>query len=117
MLGGSANAVEQVPLDYPQTLPVLTDVRAGPDATVWVQRAGSIRDVHPMALNTPDPPRGWGGRAWEVLDRDGRFLGTVDLPPRLRLMDIRGDLLLGIQADQDWVDHVVVMNLIRPGTP
>jgi hypothetical protein len=117
MLGGSADAVEQVPVDYPRTLPVLTDVRAGPEETVWVQRAGSIRDVHPMALNTPDPPRGWGGGAWEVLDREGRFLGTVDLPPRFRLLDIRGDVLLGIQADQDWVDHVVVMNLIRPGTP
>ena len=117
MLGGSASAVEQVPLDPPEILPILTDVRAGPAETVWVQRAGSLRNVHPMALNTPDPPRGWGGTTWEVLDRDGRYLGSIGLPPRFRLMALRGDTLLGVQADRNLVDEVVVLNLHRPGSP
>ncbi|UCC26158.1 MAG: 6-bladed beta-propeller [Gemmatimonadales bacterium] len=117
MLGGMASAVDEVPVDHPETLPVLTDVRAGPEGSVWVQRAGSLRDAHPMALNTADPPRGWGGPRWEVLDPEGRYLGTVDLPPRFRLMEIRGDTILGVQADRDLVDHVVILNLNRPGNP
>ena len=67
---------------------------------MWVQRAGSLRDAHPMALNTDDRPRGWGGPRWEVLDREGRYLGTVDLPARFRLMEIRSDTILGVQADR-----------------
>lgn len=117
MLGGMASAVDEVPVDHPETLPVLTDVRAGPEGSVWVQRAGSLRDAHPMALNTDDPPRGWGGARWEVLDREGRYLGTVDLPTRFRLMEIRGDTILGVQADRDLVDHVVMLKLNRPGSP
>lgn len=117
MLGGSADAVDQMPVDHPEILPVLTDLHAGPEGTLWVQRAGPVGDVHPMALNTPDPPRGWGGTVWEVLDREGRYLGSVELPPRFRLMEIRGDRILGVQADANLVDQVVVLNLVRPGTP
>ncbi|HSG49558.1 MAG TPA: 6-bladed beta-propeller [Longimicrobiales bacterium] len=114
MLGGSAEAVNQLPVDFPGSLPVLTDLRAGPEGTLWVQRAGSMREVHPMALNTPDPPRGWGGTAWEVLSPEGRYLGTLELPPRFRVMGISDSTVVGVQSDLLRVDHVLLLDLHRP---
>lgn len=114
MLGGNADTVDRLPVDFPATLPVLTDLRAGPDGTLWVQRAGSVRDVHPMALNTPDPPRGWGGTAWEVLSREGRYLGTLQLPPRFRVMAITDSIVVGVQSDLRRVDQVLILELHRP---
>jgi len=114
MLGGSAEAVDRLPVDFPTTLPVLTDLRAGPDGTLWVQRAGSVREVHPMALNSADPPRGWGGTAWEVLSPEGRYLGTLELPPRFRVMAITDATVVGVQSDPLRVDRVVILELHRP---
>ncbi|HSM04027.1 MAG TPA: hypothetical protein VK858_05375 [Longimicrobiales bacterium] len=113
MLGGDRGTVDQVPVVEPAVLPVLTDLAAGPDGTLWVQRAGDLRAAHPMATNTPDPPRGWGGATWDVLDREGRYLGSVELPPRFRLTALGEDVVLGVQADPRNVDAVVLLTLHR----
>ncbi|MEJ2539951.1 MAG: hypothetical protein P8188_08280, partial [Gemmatimonadota bacterium] len=106
---------DRKPLEAPTELPVITDLAAGPEGTIWVQRTGDLRRAHPMATGTPDPPRGWGGSAWDVLDPEGRYLGTVDLPPRFRLGVIRDSLLVGVQADARYQDAVGVLRLHRPG--
>ena len=113
MLGGDAATVDQIPVVDPPVLPVLTDLAAGPDGTLWAQRAGDLRAAHPMALNTPDPPRGWGGATWDVLDRDGRYLGAVEMPPRFRMMALGDDWILGVQADPRNVDAVALLLLHR----
>ncbi|MEQ9401228.1 MAG: biotin transporter BioY [Longimicrobiales bacterium] len=113
MLGGSADAVDHLPVDLPERLPALTSVRAGPDATIWVQRGAGVADVHPMALNTPDPPTGWGGAAWDVLDADGRLLGTVTLDPGARVARILDDRVVGVRRDALDRDEVVVWRLLR----
>lgn len=113
MLGGSADAVDQLPVDLPERLPVLTSVRAGPDATIWVQRGGPVAHVHPMALNTPDPPTGWGGAVWDVLDAEGRFLGPVTLDPGTRVARILDDRVVGVRRDALDRDEVVVWRLLR----
>jgi hypothetical protein len=117
MLGGDASTVEAIPVVEPPVLPVMTDLVAGPEGTLWVQRTGDLRAVHPMATNTPDPPGGWGGATWDVLDREGRYLGSVELPPRFRLMAFRGELLVGAVADPRNVDSLVVLRLNRPAAP
>jgi hypothetical protein len=117
MLGGDASTVEALPVVEPPVLPVMTDLAAGPEGTLWVQRTGDLRAVHPMATNTPDPPKGWGGATWDVLDREGRYLGSVEVPRRFRLMAFRGDLLVGAVADPRNVDSLVVLRLNRPPAP
>ncbi len=112
-LGGSPEAAEQIEVDYPAALPVLTTVMAGPESTIWVQREGGLTNVHPMALNTPDPPKGWGGEAWDVLDGDGVFLGTVALRPGTRVTRILPDRIVGVRRDALGQDVVVVWRLLR----
>lgn len=105
----------EVPLSFPPSLPIHTGLAAGPAGTVWVQRGGSLRDVHPMSMNTEDEPDGWGGSGWEVFDLDGRLLGTVDLPARVRVMDVRGDRILGVRYDRTFVDELIVLEIQRGG--
>ena len=113
-LGGSRQVLERLPVEPPARLPAVTSVAAGPHGTVWVQRLGDVADVHPMALNTPDPPTGWGGGTWDVLDARGRFLGSVELPPRLRVLRIVGDAVYGVRTDALDVEHVVRVRVAIP---
>jgi len=113
MLGGSRESLDLMPVEAADPLPTLTSVRAGPDGTVWVQRMGAVEHVHPMALNTPDPPVAFGGPTWDVLDRDGRYLGSVDLPPAFRVVRITEDAIYGIQWDDFGVQRLVRLRLRR----
>lgn len=114
MEGGTAVDAASIPVRFPRHLPVLTDLHAGPEGTIWVQRPGPLRDVHPMAMSTPDSPRGWGGSTWEILSSDGRYLGSLELPPRVRVMWVGEDAVIGVASDLRRVDHVVVLALHRP---
>lgn len=113
MLGGSRSAVDQLPIVQPAFLPVVTTTRAGPDGTIWLQRLGEVADVHPMAINSPDPPTEWGGGGWDVLEGDGRYLGTLTLGPRVRIARIYDDRIVGIRRDDVDREEVVVWMLIR----
>lgn len=99
----------------PERLPAITSVRGGPDGTLWVQRMADAASIHPMALNTPDPPVGFGGGSWDVLDPEGRYLGTVELPLRFRLTRIRSDAVYGVLRDGMDVEKVARLRLERPG--
>lgn len=114
MQGGTADKLAAIELAFPDSLPVITDLHAGPEGTLWVQRPGSIRDVHPAAMNAPDPPRGWGGSAWEIFSADGAYLGSLELPPRVRVMRVGADAVIGVQSDLNRQDQVVVLALRRP---
>lgn len=48
-----------------------------------------------------------------VLAADGEWLGTVEAPPRFRILDVAGGLVLGIQLDDMDVENVVVYELVR----
>jgi hypothetical protein len=69
-----------------------------------------------MATNTPDSPKGWGGATWDVLDREGHYLGSVEVPPRFRLMAFRGNLLVGAVADRRNVDALLVLRVNCPAS-
>ncbi len=82
---------------------------------------------HPMPLfNTPigdAEGRIWlpaylpGGRRvtapeYTVISADGEWLGTVEAPPRLRILDVAGGLVLGLLRDEMDVESVVVYELV-----
>ena len=82
---------------------------------------------HPMPLfNTPIGdaegriwlpaylPGGWRVDAPEytVISASGEWLGTVEVPPRLRILDVAGGLVLGVLRDEMDVQSVVVYELV-----
>jgi hypothetical protein len=49
---------------------------------------------------------------WTVFGRDGLFLGTVDLPPRLQVFEIDATSILGLWRDDLDVEYVRVYSLV-----
>ena len=51
--------------------------------------------------------------AWSVFAEDGVFLGMVETPSGLRLLDIGSDYILGLRLDEDDVEYLEVYDLLR----
>ena len=49
---------------------------------------------------------------YAVIAPDGEWLGTVETPPRFRILDVAGGLILGMQVDEMDVESVVVYELV-----
>lgn len=62
-------------------------------------------------VTPPAPPEG----PWAVLSPEGRWLGTVETPPRFDLRAVRGDRLMGVWRDAADVEHVRVYRLAGRG--
>ncbi|MDX1395526.1 MAG: hypothetical protein R3195_14155 [Gemmatimonadota bacterium] len=56
-------------------------------------------------------PFGIDETAWTVLDRDGAWLGSVELPPGLAVFEIGSDYVLGVRRDELDVEYLVLHDL------
>ena len=54
-----------------------------------------------------------GVPSYTVISADGEWLGTVEAPPRFRILDVAHGLVLGVQLDEMDVENVVVYELAR----
>ena len=54
-----------------------------------------------------------GAPQYTVISGDGEWLGTVKAPPRFRILDVTGGLVLGVQLDEMDMDNVVVYELLE----
>lgn len=113
MLGSSAAALDGIDVTAPDSLPVLTGVLSGPDSTIWVRRMGGVGRVHPMALNAAAGSPYLGGPSWDVLDAEGRYLGTVTLPPRFTPFLVTDSAVYGVRLDELDVERVTRLRLER----
>ncbi|MCZ0934306.1 MAG: hypothetical protein OXJ54_03900 [Gemmatimonadetes bacterium] len=68
------------------------------DGNVWLP---SYRPAYPEE-----------GSPYTVISPDGEWLGTVEAPPRFRILDVTEDLLLGVLRDDLDVESVAVYELI-----
>ena len=55
-----------------------------------------------------------GASHYTVISADGDWLGTVEAPPGLRILDAAQGLVLGVQRDRMDVESVVVYELVTP---
>lgn len=53
--------------------------------------------------------------AYQVFGPDGEWLGRVELPPRIEILDISADRVLAIQRDEFDVESVVVLPILERG--
>lgn len=53
-------------------------------------------------------------RRWSIFAPNGTWLGDVDAPPQLRIVDSREDLVLGIWQEEGDAPYVQVHRLLRP---
>jgi hypothetical protein len=108
-------ALDQVlgAVSFAETYPAMQSVRAGPDSTVWVQHVRTAEDLS-GASGELDISH-MGSDDWDVFEADGRYLGTLTLPPRFRPMLVRGDDFWGVQRDSLDVPSVVRYRLVQGG--
>ena len=51
---------------------------------------------------------------WDVIDAEGRWLGMVEMPPRVRVVQIGGDFVLGRHHDELNVERIHLYSLTKP---
>ena len=81
-----------------QPMPLYGSPFADADGNVWLP---SYRLAHPEE-----------GSPYTVISSDGEWLGTVEAPPRFRILDVTGGLVLGVELDEMDVESVVVYELV-----
>ena len=90
--------VEDLPA--PATRPAYADMLVDPSGTVWLE-------LH-RGMSERDRPQ-----EWLILDADGTWLGTVEVPDRFTVMEVRMDRMLGVWRDEVDVEHPQVLRLRR----
>ena len=81
-----------------QPLPLFGSPFADADGNVWLP---SYRPAYPEE-----------GSPYTVISSDGEWLGQVETPPRFRILDVTGGLVLGVLRDEMDVENVVVYGLV-----
>lgn len=83
-----------------ETRPAFTDILVDPSGAVWLE-------LHRGDSEQDQPEE------WLVLDADGTWLGTVEIPDRFTISDITMDAVLGVWEDELDVEHPQVLRLTR----
>ena len=81
-----------------QPTPLFGTPFADADGNVWLP---SYRPAYPEE-----------GSPYTVISPDGEWLGQVETPPRFRILDVTGGLVLGVLRDDMDVENVVVYELV-----
>lgn len=102
------NALQQIELV--DVLPYFARIQAGPEATIWVQRVPALDQLDFLDLSVSSSER-WGGRIWDVFDREGRFLGATELPSGFDLKTIWNDEIYGVGETEAGAEQVVRLRI------
>ena len=81
-----------------QPIPLFGTPFADADGNVWLP---SYRPAYPEE-----------GSPYTVISPDGEWLGQVETPPRFRILDVTGGLVLGVLRDEMDVENVVVYEVV-----
>ena len=96
-IAGSNMAIYRASIDRP--MPLFSNPFADAEGRVWLpsyKPGGEIHDVPPYTVIAPD----------------GEWLGTVEAPPRFRILDVAAGLVLGVAQDELDVVSVVVYEVV-----
>lgn len=87
-------------MSFRETLPAFLDIVVDADGYLWVQ--SSVR-------------RGEHVSPWDVFDREGRWLGSVEMARQLEVYEIGTDYVLGKTEDALGIEAVHLHRLVRDG--
>jgi hypothetical protein len=83
------------------TLPAFASLQVDPEGNLWVEDSRRPADEQPR---------------WSVFDPEGRWLGSVNTPVGLRVLQIGSDFVLGVWKDDLEVEHVRVYPMVKPAS-
>lgn len=83
-------------------MPLFTTTFADAEGRIW------LPSYRPGDRSEGDP-------GYTVISAEGEWLGTLEAPPRFRILDVAHGLVLGVQMDEMDVENVVVYELVGGG--
>lgn len=86
-------------VDVPDRVPAVTALLTGPAGELWVGRYPDMQEADEQTF--------------EVFDGQGRLLGELKLPDRIRVQEVGSDHIVGITVDEVGVQYVEVFSLDR----
>jgi hypothetical protein len=97
---------------FADTLPRIQALLVSHEGQIWVARyavASEFRRNWSVGTQWLDEPV-----SWDVFEREGRWLTTITVPPRFTPLDVRGDRMLGLVANDDQEQGVRVLRIVKP---
>lgn len=98
-------------ISFEDFFPAFTQMRNGPEQSLWVQRISVPSDMTDDEQENWNPLLDQGSDEWDVFDAEGRFMGFVTMPDRFTPFSLRGDLLYGVWRDEFEVQYVKVYRI------
>jgi hypothetical protein len=96
---------------YEDVFPAFTQMRNGPEQSLWIQRIGVPSDMTEDEQENWNPLLDQGSDDWDVFDAEGRYLGVVTMPERFSPFSVRDDLMYGVWRDEFEVQYVKVLRV------
>ena len=100
-------------VEFAEAWPALAALVPGPEGTLWVQRVEAELDIDPAALADLQGFQP-GGADWDVFDREGRYLGIVEMPEGFLPTRITEERIVGVHRDDLGIQRIMGLRLIRP---
>ena len=100
---------------YADRMPSFGNLVVDRAGNLWVQRFD-----HRSVFFTPGPARTQTMSVpgtWDVIDQNGRWVTTVELPARFTPVEIGSDYVAGLARDEDEIEQVRVYRLRKPDAP
>ena len=114
--GAPPEAVQQFvnSMKFEEQYPAFAQVLGGVDGSIWVQGIRTPSSVDIEDRKSFNPQYDLLSPDWDVFDREGRYLGVVQMPPRFQPVKFVGSTIYGIQRDELDVQYVVKLAIDRP---
>jgi hypothetical protein len=93
-------------VSFADTWPAFTQLRGGPDGTLWVQRLRYLDELSDEDRANWDPQLDNGSAEWDVYESDGRYGGVVTMPESFTPFVFDGDRIYGVFRDDFDVQYV-----------
>ena len=99
-------------MSYADHYPVFASLFGGPNGSVWVQHARDVSSLEVDDMARFDV-RAFGASRWDVLDHEGRFLGTIETPAGFDPIVSTDEAIYGVERDDLGVQYVVRLRVLR----
>jgi hypothetical protein len=98
-------------IGFAEYWPAFTQMRSGPQGTLWVQRTRTLDNMTDEQVENWNPQLDQGTPRWDVFETDGRYGGVIELPTRFTPLTIAEDRIYGVYRDDFDVQYVRVYRL------
>lgn len=110
---GRRDIPEPGEFSFPERKPLFGGMVVDDEGNLWVR---PYPPDAPGFVHLMEPERGRPPEVWRVFDAEGRWLGRVEMPADLEVMDIHGGFVIGLWRDELDVQQVRLHRIVRPGS-